>query len=87
MLANDARGVLERHCGLCHRQDSPQAKAGALAVFNLNEPDWSASMTKERLASARMRLVAAPSGGDPAPQEDVAIFDAFVATASSRHAL
>jgi hypothetical protein len=39
-------------------------------------------MTTERFASARMRLDAAPSGGDPAPPEDVAIFDAFVASRS-----
>jgi hypothetical protein len=80
----EARLVLEEHCGLCHREDSPQAKRLALAVFNLNKGDWSASMSDDQLRNARGRLVDAPSGGDPAGAEDVARFDAFVKAELSR---
>jgi mono/diheme cytochrome c family protein len=75
---HDARLVLERHCGLCHREDSPSAKKGALAVFNLNRAEWYASLSETQLKSARSRLADAPTGGDPASPEELAQFDAFV---------
>jgi hypothetical protein len=77
-LRSEAKVVLEKHCGLCHREDSPQAKKLALAVFNLNAGDSFASMSADRLRSARRRLADAPTGGDPASPEDVARFDAFM---------
>jgi hypothetical protein len=74
----DATLILEKHCGLCHREDSLEAKKGALAVFNLNKPNWFASMSEEQLRSARGRLTSAPTGGDPADPEDLARFDVFM---------
>lgn len=44
-----ARYVLEVHCGLCHRQDSPRSQEGALAIYNLNELDWARSLDSQRL--------------------------------------
>lgn len=44
-----ARYVLEVHCGLCHRQDSPRAQERALAIYNLNELDWARSLDAQRL--------------------------------------
>lgn len=81
---DDARLVLEKHCGLCHLDDSPQAKPRALAVFNLRRPDWYTSISPDQLRSARARLADAPTGGDPASPTEVATFDAFVATELAR---
>jgi hypothetical protein len=75
---DDARLVLEKHCGLCHLDDSPRADARALAVFDLRRPDWYASISPEQFKSARTRLADAPTGGDPASADEVATFDAFV---------
>jgi hypothetical protein len=51
-----ARAILEKHCGECHREDSPNAKAKALAVFNLNQLDWPRSMSDAQLRNAAGRL-------------------------------
>jgi hypothetical protein len=50
------RLVLERHCGTCHRADLPTAQPVALAVFAINEPDWSARMSEAQLRSALYRI-------------------------------
>jgi hypothetical protein len=87
---NQARLVLERHCGTCHREDSPEAKRGALAVFNLNRADWAAAMSEDRLRDARNRLRdMQPKGrsddkvldglfGGTTTADEVALFDGFV---------
>jgi hypothetical protein len=46
---DQARYVLEVHCGLCHRQDSPRAQERALAIYNLNELDWARPLNTQRL--------------------------------------
>jgi hypothetical protein len=62
-LRDDSRLILERYCGLCHIRDSPTAIPGALAVFDLREPDWSARMSDAQLRSAAWRL------GEPLPPD------------------
>jgi hypothetical protein len=93
---NEAQLVLERHCGVCHREDSPEAKSGALAVFNLNDPNWAASMPDDRLRDARGRIRdMQPRGssddraldghfGGTTTAGEVATFDAFVAAELDR---
>jgi hypothetical protein len=76
---DEARAVLDKHCGSCHREDSPRADPRALAVFNLKKPDWSASMSDERLRKARGRLSAATP-------DELLRFDAFVAAELARRA-
>jgi hypothetical protein len=51
-----ARYILEKHCGACHRQDSPRALPAALHVFNLNLLDFGAAMSDAQLQSARARI-------------------------------
>jgi hypothetical protein len=51
-----ARHVLEVHCGRCHRQDSPQADARALAIFNLNEVEWAHSLDARQLEALGLQL-------------------------------
>jgi hypothetical protein len=53
---DQARHVLEVHCGLCHRQDSPRAQERALAIYNLNELDWARSLDSQRLGDLVTQL-------------------------------
>jgi hypothetical protein len=53
---DQARYVLEVHCGLCHRQDSPRAQERALAIYNLNELDWARSLDARRLGDVVTQL-------------------------------
>jgi len=76
-----ARNLLERKCGDCHRADSPRAQEKALAVFTLNEPDWSRRMTATQLKDALDRI----AGGD-ASKDEVAAFTAFVKAEKARRA-
>jgi mono/diheme cytochrome c family protein len=62
-LRDDARLILERHCGACHVRDYPTALPGALAVYDLRERDWSVRMSDAQLHSAEWRL------GEPLPPE------------------
>ena len=80
VLRDDARLVLERHCGQCHIGAYPTALPRALAIFDLSETEWAARMSLAQLDSALQRLSAplAPDGAqnDVAPneREDVARF-------------
>lgn len=72
-----ARFILEVHCGNCHREDSPRAMARALAIFNLNQRDFAATMSDAQLENAVWRLDAlrARSAADAAANaRDFAIF-------------
>jgi hypothetical protein len=62
-LRDDARLLLERHCGPCHLAGEPGALPAALAVFDLREEEWSARMTDGRLREALRRL------GEPLPPD------------------
>jgi mono/diheme cytochrome c family protein len=53
---DEARFVLEQQCGTCHRSDQPTANPRALAVFDLDEPDFARGLTDAQLASAMSRL-------------------------------
>lgn len=88
-LREDSRLILERHCGLCHIHDYPTARPGALAVFDLREPDWSARMSNAQLRNAHWRL------GEPLPpdgslndvsDEERALFMRFVDAELARRA-
>jgi hypothetical protein len=69
-----ARFILEKHCGECHREDSPRANPKALAIFNLNKPDFAATMSKLQLADATGRL----KNLLPSPTDDAkAVHDEF----------
>ena len=80
-LRDDGRLILERHCGLCHIRDYPTARPGALAVFDLRDPDWSARMSDAQLRSASFRLgEPLPPDGSPndVSDEERALFRRFV---------
>jgi hypothetical protein len=69
-----ARAILEQHCGQCHRADQPTANPKALAVYNLNEIDFSSKMTSIQLDDALTRLREALE----VDRKDVATFEKFV---------
>lgn len=69
-----ARAILEKHCGQCHRADQPTANPKALAVFTLNELDFSARMSNVQLDDALTRLREAMQ----VDRADVATFEKFV---------
>ena len=69
-----ARAILEQHCGQCHRADQPTANPKALAVYSLNEIDFSARMSNLQLDDALTRLREAMQ----VDRADVALFEKFV---------
>jgi len=55
-LRESARETLGKNCGECHTRGLPTALPRALAVFDLDEPDWSHRMTADQLREAQRRL-------------------------------
>jgi hypothetical protein len=89
-LRDDARLILERHCGQCHIREYPTALPGALAVYDLREPNWSARMTDAQLRNALWRLdEPLPPDGRPSDvsPDERARFAAYVDAELARHAL
>lgn len=48
-LRAQVRGFAITHCGTCHRATLATAKPAALAIYNLDAEDWSATLTAARL--------------------------------------
>jgi mono/diheme cytochrome c family protein len=53
---DDARLVLERHCGACHVSAYDTALPGALAVYDLLEEEWAVRATDLQLRDIVFRL-------------------------------
>jgi len=64
-LRDQARLVLERHCGDCHIPSSPRALPAALAVYDLTHLEWASTMRGEQLEALKWRI------------QDGAFFDPF----------
>ncbi len=43
------RGYAQTHCGRCHIASLPTALPRALAIYNLDAPDWSSTLTAAQL--------------------------------------
>ena len=43
------RGYAKTHCGSCHTASLPTAKPAALAIYNLDAKEWSATLTAAQL--------------------------------------
>jgi hypothetical protein len=65
-LRESARTLLETNCGECHVRGSPHALPRALAVYDLEQLDWSRRMTDDQLrqAEGRLREPIAPTPGE-----------------------
>lgn len=68
-----ARDVLVQACGSCHRPNLPTSNPRALAIFNLHEPVWYATMTDDQLRSLSRRIQGAKVG-----ESDRDIVNSFV---------
>ena len=82
-LRDQARLVLETHCGSCHLPGLTTSLAGALAVYDLSTVEWAASMSERQMRDAEARLASglAPGGQDGTPivvsSEEQAIVKAY----------
>src|SRR6185436_7486792 len=73
-----AHDVLAEHCGECHESHRPTAKPKALAIFDLDKPDWPARFDDHKYKAALGRL----SGKGPAARDAfIAFHDAELAAA------
>lgn len=54
-LRDWARDVARLHCGACHIASRPTAKPAALAIYNLDAPDWPSTLSAERLRAGFTR--------------------------------
>src|SRR5712664_2513654 len=48
-LETSVRLVVEKHCGSCHDGALATAKPAALRIFDLQEENWTARMSEDRL--------------------------------------
>jgi hypothetical protein len=68
-----AHDVLAEHCGECHESHRPTAKPKALAIFDLDKPDWPSRFDDHKYKAALMRLA---SKSDAARDTFIAFRDA-----------
>jgi hypothetical protein len=73
-----AHDALVEHCGECHEGHRATAKPKALAVFDLDRPDWPSQFDDHKYQAAAMRL---SSKSAPARDAFVAFRDAELAAA------
>jgi hypothetical protein len=76
-----AHDVLAEHCGECHEGHRPTAKPKALAVFDLDQPDWPMRFDEHRYQSALRRLA---SKSAAAREAFIAFRNAELASSSIR---
>ena len=73
-----AHDVLAEHCGECHESHRATAKPKALAIFDLDKPDWPARFDDHKYKAALMRL---SSKGNAARDAFIAFREAELAAA------
>ena len=71
-----AHDVLAQHCGECHESHRPTAKPKALAIFDLDQPDWPSRFDEHKYQAALKRLA---SKSDAARDTFIAFRDAELA--------
>ena len=73
-LADQAREIIRSSCGTCHTTSLPTANPKALAIYDLDQPDWGATMSRAQLDSFSQRVAGkAEWAGEPK-----ATLDAYV---------
>jgi mono/diheme cytochrome c family protein len=68
-----------QHCGTCHQASRPTARAAALAIYNLDAPDWSATLSRSQLEGGFTRRLKAQLD-----DEGLKLLQAFVASEVAR---
>jgi hypothetical protein len=69
-VRDDAHRVMSARCGECHESHRPTAKPRALAIFDLDHPDWPTRFDDHLFEAGLMRF-------SSAPEPDRAAFVAF----------
>src|SRR5262249_5416409 len=80
-LREDARAVVSAHCGACHTGSLATAKPEALAVYDLEQPEWAALLSEAQLADAVSRLT-----NDGTTEADRGRFERYVAAERAERA-
>jgi mono/diheme cytochrome c family protein len=76
-----AHDVLAEHCGECHESHRPTAKPKALAIFDLDQPDWPSRFDDHKYSTALKRLA---SKSDAARDAFIAFRDAELAASPAK---
>lgn len=76
-----AHDVLAQHCGECHESHRPTAKPKALAIFDLDQPDWPSRFDEHKYNSALKRLA---NQSDAARDTFIAFREAELAASSAK---
>jgi hypothetical protein len=76
-----AHDVLAQHCGECHESHRPTAKPKALAIFDLDQPDWPSRFDDHKYKSALKRLA---NQSDAARDTFIAFREAELAASSAK---
>lgn len=75
-IRDDAHRVMSARCGECHESHRATAVPRALAIFDLDHPDWPTRFDDHRFAAGLMRFGSAP---EPDRRAFVAFRDAELA--------
>jgi hypothetical protein len=80
--------ILDRYCARCHDRTLSTAKPAALAVFDLEDADWTARMTDAQLRESAVRLAGTrgPTSDTPATPSEVATLRAVIERRLERRA-
>jgi hypothetical protein len=76
-----AHDVLAEHCGECHESHRPTAKPKALAIFDLDQPDWPSRFDDHKYKSALKRLA---NQSDKARDTFIAFREAELAASAAK---
>ena len=76
-----AHDVLAEHCGECHESHRPTAKPKALAIFDLDQPDWPSRFDDHKYQTALKRLA---GKSDAARDAFIAFRDAELAASPAK---
>ena len=78
----DVVRVVGAYCDGCHDSRVSADNAPALAVFDLQEPDWTVHMSEAQLEETVVRLAGTrgPTKDNPATDDEVELVRAYVAT-------
>ncbi|MCA9708348.1 MAG: hypothetical protein KDK70_21035 [Myxococcales bacterium] len=79
VLGAEAVAVLVHHCTPCHDGTDPDAKPGALGVFDVQQPRWWSTMSDAQLAEARLRIEELGDAADEERRRMTAFVDAELA--------
>lgn len=72
--------IVGRYCDGCHDTAVSADNTAALAVFDLQDPDWTVRMSDEQLEESVVRLAGTrgPTEDNPATADEVEVLRTFI---------